>query len=339
MSDPLRIGIIGGGAIVQVAHLPVLRKSKSIKVAAICDTDLPKVRAIASRFSVPDAFDDIEDVLRVDGLDAVVICTPNHLHEAHILAALDAGVHVLVEKPLATSAASAQRIIRAAEKRDRGVLMVGMNHRYRPDVQIVRSFVQSGELGQVDSVRGSWHVFRPSRAQLGWRQRRDLSGGGAMLDLGTSILDLAFWLAGTPTPVRVSAALDSSGDERAVEQSGSAFVVCENGAAIFVDVTWHHVGEGERFGVGLRAGKGTAAINPLKVWKELNGVPVDVAPTGSVGRENPFMASYRAEWAHFEAVMRGQAPAPALHDHVLLHKVLDGIYESAARGKDVAIRL
>ena len=92
----------------------------------------------------------------------MVICSPNHLHESHILAALSANLHVLVEKPLTMTAVSAQRIIKAAEKRDR-VVMVGMNHRYRPDVQIVRSFVQSGELGKVESVRGSWHVFRPGR--------------------------------------------------------------------------------------------------------------------------------------------------------------------------------
>jgi predicted dehydrogenase len=337
MTDNLRIGIIGGGAIVQVAHLPVLRKIKGVEVVAMCDTDLPKARAIASRFGVPNAYDDIEDVLRTDGLDAVVICTPNHLHESHILAALDAGLNVLVEKPLAITAQSAQRILRAVEKHGK-LVMVGMNHRYRPDVQIVRSFVQSGELGPVDSVRGSWHVFRPSRAQLGWRQRRELSGGGVMLDLGLSILDLALWLAGTPAPARVSAALDATREDQGVEQSGSAFVVCENGASIFVDVTWHHVGEGERFGVGLRGGKGTAAINPLKVWKELNGVPVDVAPTGSVGRENPFMASYRAEWAHFQALLQGQAAAPDLREYLVLHKVLDAIYESAARGKDVAVR-
>ena len=151
------------------------------------------------------------------------------------------------------SAASAQRIVRAAEKRER-VVMVGMNHRYRPDVQIVRSFVQSGELGTIESVRGSWHVFRPSRNQLGWRQRRDQAGGGAMLDLGLSILDLGLWLGGNPTPVRVSASLDA-GKDRSVEQSGSAFVVCENGMSLFVDVTWRHLGEGERFGVGVRAAR------------------------------------------------------------------------------------
>lgn len=336
MSERLRVGIIGSGAIVQVAHLPVLRKQKSIEVVAICDTDLPKARAIAERFEIKDAFDDIEDLLGHEELDALVLCTPNHLHEAHILAALSADLHVLVEKPLALTAVSAQKIMRAAEKRERTVL-VGMNHRYRPDAQIVRSFVQSGELGVVDSVRGSWHVFRPSRAQLGWRQRRELSGGGAMLDLGLTVLDLALWLAGNPVPERVSASLDGTKPERSVEEAGSAFVICENGTSVFVDVTWRHFGSGERFGVGVRGSRGTAAINPLTVWKELNGVAVDVSPTGSMGRENPFTASYRAEWAHFEAIVRGEAKAPSLQEHVTLHKLLDAIYRSASEGKQASV--
>jgi len=334
--ERLRVGIVGGGAIAQVAHLPVLKKLKSVDVQAICDTDLPKARALADRFGIKDALDDIEELLRYEALDALVICSPNHLHESHILAALSANLHVLVEKPLTMTAASAQRILRAAEKRDR-VVMVGMNHRYRPDVQIVRSFVQSGELGRIESVRGSWHVFRPSRNQLGWRQRRDQAGGGAMLDLGLSILDLGLWLGGNPAPVRVSASLDVTGKERAVEQSGSAFVVCENGMSLFVDVTWHHLGEGERFGVGIRGSKGSAAINPLTVWKELHGMPVDVSPTGSVGRENAFTASYRAEWAHFEAAIAGEASAPSLQDHLTLHKVIDAIYKSADDGRDVSL--
>jgi predicted dehydrogenase len=215
--------------------------------------------------------------------------------------------------------------------------MVGMNHRYRPDVQIVRSFVQGGELGPIESVRGSWHVFRPGRAQLGWRQRRDQAGGGAMLDLGLSILDLGLWLGGNPAPIRVSAILDVTGKDRAVEQSGSAFVVCERGMSLFVDVTWHHLGEGERFGVGVRGSKGTAAINPLMVWKELHGVPVDVSPTGSGSRENAFTASYRAEWAHFVAAIEGEAKAPSLQDHLILHKVMDAIYRSAQEGRDVEL--
>ncbi len=335
-SERLRVGVLGGGAIAQVAHLPVLKKMRTVEVKAICDTDLPKARALADRFGVSDAFDDIEDLLRYESLDAVVICSPTHLHESHIQAALSANLHVLVEKPLAMSATSAQKILRIVEKHDR-IVMVGMIHRYRPDVQIVRSFVQSGELGTIESVRGSWHVFRPGRTQLGWRQRKDQAGGGAMLDLGLSILDLGLWLGGSVTPTRVSASLDPVTRDRAVEQSGSAFVICENGMSVFVDVTWRHLGEGERFGVGLRGSKGTAGINPLNVWKELHGVAVDVSPTGSVSRENAFTASYRAEWAHFQAAIAGEAKIPALKEHLTLHKVVDGIYRSAVDGRDVEL--
>jgi predicted dehydrogenase len=336
MADGLRIGILGAGAITQVAHLPVLRKLKGVEVTALCDNDLPKAKALADRFQIPRAFDDVEDMLQPGDLDAIVICTPNHLHESHTVAALNANLHVLIERPLAMTAPSAQKMLKLAEKRSR-ILMVSATHRYRTDVQLVRSFVQSGELGEIESVRGSWHVFRPGRTQLGWRLRRDEAGGGAMLDLGQAILDLELWLANGPVPVRVSASLERPPKDKGVEQSGSAFVTCEGGVSLFVDVTWHHIGEGERFGVGLRGSKGTAGINPLHVWKELNGVPTDVAPTGSVGRENPFTAATRAQWAHFLAAVDGSAKVSAQQEQITLHKVLDAIYRSAADGKDVAL--
>ena len=336
MTAPLRLGIVGAGAVTQVAHLPVLRRMKEVEVVALCDGDLPKARALAARFGVSNAYDDIEELLGAETLDALLIATPNHLHESHVLAALSAGLHALVEKPLATSLQGAQRIVKAAQKRER-VVMVGMNHRYRSDVGTVRGFVQSGELGQIDSVQGAWHVFRPSRAQLGWRQRRAESGGGAMLDLGLSVLDLGLWLAGNPKPVRVSATLDRPGGERGVEHSGSAFVVCEGGESIFVDVTWRHIGEGEHLGVGLRGTKGAAVINPLRVWKELNGIPVDVSPTGASSRESAFSASVRAEWAHFIAAVSGAAKAPSLEDHLTLHRVLEAIYRSAHEGREIAL--
>ena len=76
----------------------MLKKLRTIEVQAICDTDLPKARALATRFGVKDAFDDIEELLRFESLDAVVICSPNHLHESHILAALSANLHVLVAR-------------------------------------------------------------------------------------------------------------------------------------------------------------------------------------------------------------------------------------------------
>ena len=125
MTERTRVGIIGAGAIVQVAHLPVLRRMKNLDLVAICDSDLPKARVVADRFKITDAFDDIEELLQYEELDVLLICTPNHLHESHVLAALSRGLHVLVEKPLATSADSVKRIKKAVDKHDR-VLMVGM---------------------------------------------------------------------------------------------------------------------------------------------------------------------------------------------------------------------
>ena len=309
-SERLKVGIIGGGAIAQVAHLPVLKKMRSVEVQAICDTDLPKARALAARFGVKDAFDDIEELLRYEALDAVVICSPNHLHESHILAALSANLHVLVEKPLGDVGHQRAADLRAVEKQDR-VVMVGMNHRYRPDVQIVRSFVQSGELGTIESMRGAGTCSAPAATHLGWRQRRDESGGGAMLDLGLSILDLGLWLGGSsppgsgkrqPGPARKGARRSSSRAARSWSARTAPRSSWTSPGAIS--------GEGERFGVGLRGSKGTAGINPLNVWKELHGVAVDVSPTGSVSRENAFTASYRAEWAHFQAAIAGEAKVP-----------------------------
>ncbi len=105
---------------------------------------------------------------------------------------------------MALTPAGVQRVIRAGQKHGTQV-MVGAWHRYRPDVQMIRSFVQSGELGDLESIRAWWFLARAGRASLGWRQRRDQSGGGAMIDLGASLLDLSLWLAGFPEVERVSA--------------------------------------------------------------------------------------------------------------------------------------
>src|SRR5207244_4635647 len=109
VSDPVRVVVVGAGAIAQVAHLPALRRLPGVEVAAICDSDAAKAQALAARFQVPDAYDDIEDVLRYARAAAAVICTPNHLHESHVVAALAAGLHVMCERPLVLTAAGVER--------------------------------------------------------------------------------------------------------------------------------------------------------------------------------------------------------------------------------------
>lgn len=336
MSSPLRLGIVGAGAVTQVAHLPVLKKLKGIEVVALADGDLVKATALATRFGVPFAFEDLQEMLAKTALDALLVCTPNHLHESHVLEGLSAGLHVLVEKPLATSVAGAERI-REAAGRSGKLVMVGMSHRYRSDVQTLREFVAKGALGTVESVQGVWHTFRPSRAVLGWRERKAEAGGGAMLDLGLTVLDLSLWLLGNPTPLRVTANLDGISDDRTVERAGGAFVICEGGASISIDVNWRHVGPGERFEVSLRGTKGTGAMNPLRVWQDLNGIATDVSPTGAGARENLFTSAVRAEWAHFLTAIADRSRSPSLEAQVRLHRLLDAVYRSARDGKEVAV--
>ena len=335
MSAPVRVGVIGVGAISQIAHLPVLATRDDVEIVGICDNDGPKARALADRFDVRNVFEDIEDLLRHGRPDAVVVTTPNLLHEVHAATALSAGAAVLCERPLAMTSAGVEKVL-AAQQATGQPLMVGMNHRYRHDVQAIRAFAAGGELGALRGIRTGWYQFRASRAELGWRRRRATSGGGAMLDLGLSLLDLALWVADRPIPKQVSAALSvSSGAE--VEDAGCALVHCDGGYSIFVDVAWRYIGGSERFWVDLQGAQGTARINPLKVFKEMHGTPMDVTPTGAASREGQFQTSYRAEWATFLAVARGEVDAPPLDDQIVLHRTLDAIYRSADEGHAVTV--
>ena len=101
MVSPVRIAVVGAGAISQMAHLPVLSKLRGAQVVALCDNDRAKARALADRFGIPDAFNDIDDLLDYDQLDAAVVTTPSHLHEPQVLQLLAAGLDVLCERPLA----------------------------------------------------------------------------------------------------------------------------------------------------------------------------------------------------------------------------------------------
>jgi predicted dehydrogenase len=154
-----------------------------------------------------------------------------------------------------------------------------------------------------------------------------------MFDLGHGLLDLALWLADFPTVERVSAVFPERG--KGVEPSGTAMVALAGGAAIHIDTSWRFVGPGERFGLALRASRGSARIQPLAVWKELHGVAQDVSVAGAHSRETPFLAGIRAQWAHFIAAIRGDAERPDLAEHAAVLKVLAAIYESADSGRDV----
>jgi len=333
MKPNIRVGVVGAGAIAQLAHLPLLSKMRGAQLVALCDNDRPKARALADRFDVPDVFTDIEDLLEFDELDAVVVATPNHLHEPHVLAALAAKVHVLCERPLSLTARGVERILGAANRADCKVF-VANNHRFRSDVQALDRFLRGGELGKLTGIRAG--VYQPRARQEGWRARRAEAGGGAFFDQGLPMVDLAMWLADYPAPVRVWAHMDRPRGAN-VEESALVTLECESGVAFTFDISWAYVGYEERWWFETLSSRGSSRLAPLRVVKELNGKPTDVSPGGAAARESSFNQSYRAELAHFLAVIREETAYEAPSDQLILHKVIEAAYRSADEGKEVRL--
>lgn len=333
MSEPVRVAVVGAGAIAQLTHLPVLARMRGVTLAALVDNDRAKARSLADRHGIQDVFTDIEDAIEDAEFDAAVVATPNHLHEPHVLALLAAGKDVLCERPLALNARGVERILVAATRAKRKVL-VANNLRFRTDVQALIGFVRGEELGRITSIRGG--NLHPRGHVEGWRLRRPESGGGALFELGVPLLDLALWSSDFPAPQRVWASAHRGGrGTNAVEDTALLAVECEQGITIAIDASWAHGGDEERWWFDLAAQRGQARLGPLRVVKELNGHPVNVTPTGAVARESPFLQSYRAELTHFVAVVRGEVPYEAPTDQVIVHRVLDAAYRSIEDGKEV----
>lgn len=329
---PLRIGVLGLGAIAQTAHLPVLSKMRGVQLAALCDNDAAKARTLAQRFSVRDTCTDIDDLLEVPDLDAIIVTTPNHLHEVHVLSALRARKHVMCERPLGLNARAVERIIAAATKAKR-IVMVANNHRFRHDAQALDAFVRSGELGKVRSVRAG--SYRRRVQQAPWRLRRAEAGGGAFLELGLPLLDLAGWLLDFPRIERVSAAMERGRGANAVEDSAVVFIQCQGGFTVTIDVHSNYIGEDQRWWFELVGSQGSARLNPLRLIKEIHGTPVDVSPTGASTKDTAFIQSYRSELAHFVAVARDEATYEPPVDQVRVYKLLDMIYKAADDAREL----
>jgi predicted dehydrogenase len=333
-TKPVRIGVLGTGAIAQVSHLPILSRMKGVELAGVADTDRAKAKTIAQRFGVPRIATSAEEMLAWDDLDAVVVCTPSHLHQEHVIAALEAGKYVLCEKPLALTSAGAEQILATPGASDR--LVVGMNQRFRADALTLKPFIAGGELGEIFYLRTGWLNRRVGRGRLSWRQRRARAGGGVLMDLGFQMLDLALWLLDYPEPKRVVAHLHRTPGME-VEDSAVLLLYLEGHRVINLEVTWNLQSPRERQFLSLLGSMGSAALSPLDVTKELDGELHDVTPQLSASRENPFTASYRQEMANFAEIVRGEKAATAPVEQVTLLKVLEAAYRSDEEGRDVAI--
>ena len=331
----LRVAVLGTGAIAQIIHLPILKDLPGARIQALCDLDHAKARALAERLEVPRVYRKDEEVFDAEDVDAVVICSPSHLHQEQVVAALEAGKHVLVERPLALDARGAEAAVKAAEKAQR-TLVVAYNNRYRPDTRGLKSFAMAGELGELFSVHGTWFNRKVRPKRLTWRHRRETAGGGAFMDLGVQVLDLCLWMMDYPEVDRV-AAHTHPGEGMEVEDSASTLLRLKRGGTISVQVTWSLLGERDRHHVRLFGTAGSASTEPLRVFKEVEHGVLDVTPQIAPARENAYTASYREELRQFVAACRSPEPPPPPREQVQLMRLVAAVYESAEKGKEIRL--
>ena len=332
MARDVRVAVIGAGGAAQVVHLPILRRLPELEIAAVVDPHEEKARTIAERFGVDEFRESVED-LEGMGVDAAVVCTPNDTHEDVVTACLDLGLHVLCERPLSTSAASAERMIEAGEAADRQ-LMVAMNQRFRYDARSIRQFVQSGELGEVFFLRSSLLNQRDRRPRKGWRRDPERAGGGVMMDLGVQAVDLALWIQGHPRVERVSASFHR---RRRVEDSATALLSLESGSTVSVEVTWELMEERDRQSVYVFGTKGSASTSPFRVLKQMETGLTDVTPPLDTDAGERYTASYRQEWAAFLRRVRGEHPVEPEREQVHLMEAVEACYRSAEEGREVRV--
>ena len=197
----LRAGIIGGGAIARLAHIPALLKGGT-EVVAICDPAPGRAAEVAKEFGIAGAFTDHMELLALPEVDVVFIGTPNVFHAPIAIAALEAGKHVLCEKPIAVSSAEAESMIAAAKRADR-LLSVNQHMRFHPTSFAMRDAVANGSLGEVFFTDVRWMRSAGIPGYGSWFTRKELAGAGALFDIGVHMLDLGMFILGFPEVERV----------------------------------------------------------------------------------------------------------------------------------------
>lgn len=326
-----KMGIIGLGWISQVFHLPILTKMNDVEISCVCDRDKSRARFIAERFGIPRFYTDYEEMLKVEEINAVDICTSTDAHKEISIACLDSKKDVFVEKPIARKYQEALDVAESVKKNKRK-LMVGMNQRFRPDTMMLRSFIENNELGKIFYAKTGW-LKQPS-SEGAWMQKEELSGGGVMIDLGIVMLDLALWMTGFPEIARVNAV--NYHHKTKVEDSSVAFLHMKNGTTISVEVSWRFHIENELYYCNIYGVNGAGKINPLKIHKEMHGSVVNVTPSKIDSTSSLIKRSYENELKYFIEVLKGNLPViSSAEEAVQRMKIVDAIYKSAEKGKEI----
>ena len=200
--DKIRIGFIGVGNIAQNAIMPAYLKQPDVEIVAVCDLKEARAREVAERHGIPHVYTDFNEMVKRDDIDAISVCTWNNSHAPATIAALQAGKHVLCEKPPAMTVAEAEEMRDAAKDAGK-VLMYGLVQRFRTEVTVLKEFMEAGKFG--DIYFGKTSILRRRGTPLGWFTDPAKSGGGPVIDIGVHLIDVTRYLMGSPQPTRVSA--------------------------------------------------------------------------------------------------------------------------------------
>lgn len=329
-TDRLRVGIMGTGAIAQRLHIPGYADHSQATVAAVCDLEERKARAVADQVGADHVFTDYEELARSGVVDAVSVCLPNDIHVDAVTTALEEDLHVLCEKPMATTITEADAMVDAADESD-GSLMIDQSERFAPVYQKAIDVLDSGLIGDVQTIRARFSHSGPE----GWAPRAEwftnaaAAGGGAMVDIGIHNADLVLSLVGGVDSVTAeTATLEMDAD---VEDTAVATMRLEDGGLGTFEVSWTtDPGQVQTQIVGTEGVLTTDGIEG-KLTVELGG------DRGTVDVPLP---EYRSPVKRFVDAVQAEAepPVPAREGRDALELVL-AITEAANQRQPVSVPL
>lgn len=339
-SGKLNIGIVGLG--IGKNQINAFRNTGKADVVALCDTDRKRLEQTGREYQVQDTYTDMDTMIQSQNLDAVAIATPNYTHHSLTLQAFEQGLHVLCEKPLAVNFRQAQEMVQAAEKADLK-LGVHYNHRMSASAQLVKQYITNGILGDVYFIRSIWHRNQgiPGGAS-GWFYKTETAGGGCFIDLGVHMIDMGLSFAGFPRILSVSGQLhnkfgetDLPGQEMDVDDFGTAYIRCENGLCISIEISWASHARQTGMCTEVYGTKGGAIRdgNAVEVMKREQGQITKTSfPTG-INTDN--MPSVQEDFV--QAIIDDTHPQCSGEDGMLLMKILDAVAESSRTGHEVGL--
>jgi predicted dehydrogenase len=338
-----RVGVIGCGRIATKGHLPAFARAAQAGACAlvgVCDTNPERAEAVARSYGVS-AFPSAGALLAGARPDVVSIATPPSSHRELVMQALEAGCHVLCEKPVAMHAGEADEMVAAAERAGR-LLSICFEYRYWDEATYVRERIAAGDLGHVHSVRtwgGRGNGFPVEESY----HRVASAGGGVLTHWTIHNIDLALWLLGNPEPLTASAVCSQqsrrvpAGIEPGIEDYAMGLVRLEGGTVLTVEANWLQPPSSRPEGWELLGDRGAASISPLRLWRNPDGKWEDVTPPA--GTLAPCDYDMSRLMAGFLERVGAGGPAPVSGPEILrIQRLMDALYESAASGQEVAIR-